>query len=333
MPVPSNISDLSPDPGDNYPKGSESPSLLDDYQRAHAAFIAQLDAADDAHIANPNAHPQYAPLASPALTGTPTAPTATAGTNTTQLATTEFVQSEKPPQATQAEMEAGTELAVRSMSPLGVAQAIAAQVPPPANHYVGGRGQVFTATGNFTVPDGITAIKVRGCAGGGGGTSGGSNGGTTSFGSYCSATGGRGSPNGGAGGVATGGDINLNGGDRTSSSAGLCGGSGMFGGAVVPAPSTGYGNGGFYSTSSHGGGGGYFEKYITGLTPGDVITVTIPLLALVSLTMGCATSTRPSVVYQPPAPPADLAAPCPDLPQIADGKAVTVAAWIVDAAG
>ena len=33
----------------------------------------------------------YAPLASPALTGTPTAPTAVAGTNTTQVATTEFV--------------------------------------------------------------------------------------------------------------------------------------------------------------------------------------------------------------------------------------------------
>jgi len=32
----------------------------------------------------------YAPLASPALTGTPTAPTATVGTNTTQLATTAF---------------------------------------------------------------------------------------------------------------------------------------------------------------------------------------------------------------------------------------------------
>lgn len=32
----------------------------------------------------------YAPLASPALTGTPTAPTASAGTNTTQLATTAF---------------------------------------------------------------------------------------------------------------------------------------------------------------------------------------------------------------------------------------------------
>jgi hypothetical protein len=34
---------------------------------------------------------KYAKLDSPALTGTPTAPTATAGTNTTQLATTEFV--------------------------------------------------------------------------------------------------------------------------------------------------------------------------------------------------------------------------------------------------
>ena len=37
-----------------------------------------------------------AALASPALTGTPTAPTAAAGTNTTQLATTEFVKSEIP---------------------------------------------------------------------------------------------------------------------------------------------------------------------------------------------------------------------------------------------
>lgn len=37
-----------------------------------------------------------APLASPALTGTPTAPTATAGTNTTQLATTAFVGAALP---------------------------------------------------------------------------------------------------------------------------------------------------------------------------------------------------------------------------------------------
>jgi hypothetical protein len=37
------------------------------------------------------ANPTYAPLASPALTGTPTAPTAAAGTATTQIATTAFV--------------------------------------------------------------------------------------------------------------------------------------------------------------------------------------------------------------------------------------------------
>lgn len=35
----------------------------------------------------------YAKLASPALTGTPTAPTASGGTNTTQIATTAFVAS------------------------------------------------------------------------------------------------------------------------------------------------------------------------------------------------------------------------------------------------
>ena len=43
------------------------------------------------HIANPDAHPQYAPTDSPVLSGKPTAPTAAAGTNTTQLANTAFV--------------------------------------------------------------------------------------------------------------------------------------------------------------------------------------------------------------------------------------------------
>lgn len=43
MPVPSTINDLSATPGSNGPVGStESPSSLDDYLRAHAAFIAQL---------------------------------------------------------------------------------------------------------------------------------------------------------------------------------------------------------------------------------------------------------------------------------------------------
>ena len=47
--------------------------------------------------------------------------------------------------------------------------------------------------------------------------------------------------------------------------------------------------------------------------------------------MGCASSSMPqSLAVQPP--PADLAAPCPDLPALADGSAKTVALWIVDTA-
>lgn len=44
------------------------------------------------HLAAMNPHNQYAPKASPALTGTPTAPTAVKGTNSTQIASTGFVQ-------------------------------------------------------------------------------------------------------------------------------------------------------------------------------------------------------------------------------------------------
>ncbi|MEG6370410.1 phage tail protein, partial [Enterobacter ludwigii] len=44
------------------------------------------------HTAASDPHTQYAPKASPTFTGTPKAPTATAGNNSTQLATTAFVQ-------------------------------------------------------------------------------------------------------------------------------------------------------------------------------------------------------------------------------------------------
>ncbi|CAM6712010.1 Phage tail protein [Escherichia coli] len=44
------------------------------------------------HLAAPDPHSQYAPKASPTLTGTPKAPTPAAGNNTTQVATTAFVQ-------------------------------------------------------------------------------------------------------------------------------------------------------------------------------------------------------------------------------------------------
>lgn len=115
--------------------------------------------------------------------------------------------------------------------------------------WIGGRGQVFTASNTFTVPTGITAIKVSLCGGGGNGGTGssfgnaagggggggvaikyitgltpgstvsvtvGGVGGTSSFGAYCSATGGStpatNSTTGGAGGSATGGDMNFSGG-------------------------------------------------------------------------------------------------------------------------
>ncbi|GDN70627.1 phage tail protein [Escherichia coli] len=44
------------------------------------------------HLAAPDPHSQYAPKASPTFTGTPKAPTPVAGDNTTQVATTAFVQ-------------------------------------------------------------------------------------------------------------------------------------------------------------------------------------------------------------------------------------------------
>ncbi|MFZ6769928.1 hypothetical protein ACO0LM_22975 [Undibacterium sp. Di26W] len=59
----------TPAPGDNSTKG------------ATTAFVAAVQAVIVAMF------PNYAPLNSPALTGTPTAPTATLGTNTTQIAT------------------------------------------------------------------------------------------------------------------------------------------------------------------------------------------------------------------------------------------------------
>lgn len=43
MPVPSSLNDLSTTPSLNSPAGSESPALVDDYIRTHAAFIKQVN--------------------------------------------------------------------------------------------------------------------------------------------------------------------------------------------------------------------------------------------------------------------------------------------------
>jgi len=128
------------------------------------------------------------------------------------------------------------------------------QSTAPASTYVGARGQVFTSSGTFTVPTGITAAKVTviggggsggdvtgtGSAAGGGGGGGvaiefvtgltpggtvtvtvGGVAGTSSFGAFCSATGGATAASvsaggaagaAGAGGAGSGGDINISGG-------------------------------------------------------------------------------------------------------------------------
>lgn len=75
-----------------------------------------------------------APVASPALTGTPTAPTAASGTNTTQVATTAFVQSavssSNTPFASAAENAAGT-VQNKAVDPLGIREAFNATGSAP----------------------------------------------------------------------------------------------------------------------------------------------------------------------------------------------------------
>ncbi|HID4643416.1 phage tail protein [Enterobacter hormaechei subsp. xiangfangensis] len=62
---------------------------VDDKVLELKVYVDELMAA---HLAVADPHTQYAPKASPTFTGTPKAPTAAAGNNTTQLATTAFVQ-------------------------------------------------------------------------------------------------------------------------------------------------------------------------------------------------------------------------------------------------
>lgn len=114
MPIPTVITDLSTTAASNFPAGSDSPASLDDVQRAHAAFIAQIrDGAvavagtgltGTAAALSIGGNAATATNATNAVnvTGTiasaVTATTQTAGDNSTKVATTAFVLANTPSQ-------------------------------------------------------------------------------------------------------------------------------------------------------------------------------------------------------------------------------------------
>lgn len=162
--------------------------------------------------------------------------------------------------------------------------------------------QIFTSSGTFTIPAGKTTVKVTVIGGGGGGASQGScfgnqtgnAGGNSSISSgtqsITTVTGNGGSGGttsagtGNTGGTATNGDVNITGGG--SSIAARTGGSSLFGfgGNPTNQPNSSgaagglYGGGGAGGNTGNltgGGAGGTAIKYLTGLTPGNTITVTV----------------------------------------------------------
>ena len=246
-----------------------------------------------------------ADIASPTFTGTPSAPTAAAGTNTTQVATTAFVIAERTntstltnktltsPTITGGTITGITDLAVadggtgvstlaannvllgngtsalQTVAPSTSGNVLtsngttwtSAALPPSLPGY---SGQVFTSTGTFTVPSGITAVKVTVVGGGGNGgasnasgVGGGGGGGvairyvtgltpadtvavtvggvagTSSFGAFASATGGASvgtnSQTGGNGGTGSSGTYNITGGRGGNGAGGFSGNPGASG--------------------------------------------------------------------------------------------------------
>jgi hypothetical protein len=242
--------------------------------------------------------------ASPAFTGTPAAPTASPGTNTTQLATTAFVTAATGTLGTMSIQNANN-VSITGGTITGLGSAL-----PPASGGTGLtspgtsgnvltsngsawisstplsgiRGEVFNSNGTFTIPTGITALKVTVVGGGGsGGADGfgsGATGGASSVASgtqsisTITANGGTGGGGaGGGGGSASGGDINARGGNGFT---GPNGAGSFFGGGGAGFGGTGsVGGGGGGSTSPGGGSGGVAIKYLTSLTPGNTLSVTI----------------------------------------------------------
>jgi hypothetical protein len=266
-----------------------------------------------------------ADTASPTFTGTPLTPTAIAGTNNTQIASTAFVKTAvdnaltaegfgtlSTQDADDVEITGGT---ITGITDLTVADGGTGASSITANSVILGNGtsalsgnlvapgtsgnvltsngttwasstpavlnggQIFTSSGTFTVPAGVTSVRVALIGGGGGGGSStgtyGVAGGSSSFGSYCTAGGGGpGHTQPGDGGSASGGTLNISGNAGSQSVDGGGGAGGKPSGFVEGQDY--YGRGGAGAGEGDGGGsGGYCVEYITGLTPGATISVTV----------------------------------------------------------
>jgi hypothetical protein len=141
---------------------------------------------------------------------------------------------------------------------------------------------VFTSNGTFTIPSGVTKVKVTVVGGGGGGsvtlgtgTSGGSSTVASGTQTITTLTGGGGEIANGSNsyqpvsGTGTNGDLNLRG---TKAEV-------VAGGVSVLAGSYGAGGRGGLNDSSNpavgGGGGGAAIKWLAGLTPGNTLSVTV----------------------------------------------------------
>jgi len=156
--------------------------------------------------------------ASPTLSGTPAAPTASNGTNTTQIATTAFVQSAVAASTAGVASFNGLTGIVASNIVVQKFTSSGTYTPTPGMRHAvvecqgggGGGGAAIFTSGNFTFGSGggggtysrvlLTASAVGASqtvivgAGGTGGSGNGGSGGASSFGSLCTAPGGNGGP-------------------------------------------------------------------------------------------------------------------------------------------
>jgi Chaperone of endosialidase/Phage tail repeat like len=114
---------------------------------SHSHTTAQVTGLDTALGAK-------APLASPALTGTPTAPTAAANTNTTQIATTAYVQAELTDRAPLA----SPALTGTPTAPTAATATNSTQIATTA--YVKGQGYATLASPTFTGTVGIPTLNL-----------------------------------------------------------------------------------------------------------------------------------------------------------------------------